>query len=627
MLMGERIRNLWAQFGIGVIVVLLSTVAMLGMLGWRAQPGFVVAVAAPRAATLLTNFYEPEKASDGVYSRWTAGTAMITIANRPWQQMTQVQFTIADSARAVTTTIQVGQLRLSVPMANATRIVSLLLPHTDMSGRQYITLTTPVIQLAGDERALGIRMRQIAVLGQPWAWPAPLWWGLLGWLAIVGALLGILIAGARWAWLGAVIYRQVVLLAMMLSDMVNLGQWFPAWTGIAVLVPVGAWLVRRFAPLVLLRGWVVVLTLRLIGITYPTFSGHDYLIHLRRVFLFRDGSWTMAAHPYEFGRRQSLILPLYYRLADGMGSLLGYHLAMHLIIVLCETGLGLAVWALLRRSGVTPLLALFSGLVVLSLPISSAVLWWSFMQQITAHVFTVVIAYAVVRRDQRGAYLATTVLAGVALTHIGEAMIAAVWYGLLRLCESDRFSRVWWLRTLPVLGAVVLLIPIYASFFVNNVGHGQAGLINPDLANVWPRMQTAFMVGFAPFPWLAVVLLLAWAVRVAWRTTVPWLLTAGLFFAVELLDSSPGALHLYCCAIIGDGLCECVDPHLAQRLGWSCIGGVVYWFCGVDVDEFVGRCSIGVTKTTYRWSDPLTLCDSSVACGSTACDGGQRKGF
>lgn len=589
--MGERVRNLWAQFGVGVIVVLLCSVATLAVQGWRAQPGFVVAVAAPRAATLLTDFYAPETASDGVHSRWTAGTATITLANTPWQQMSQVQLTFADSARPITTTIQAGQMQVLVPMAQSTRVVSLLLPHTNVGGSQTMTLTTPVIQLTGDERALGIRMRQIAVLAQPWAWPAPQWWGLLVWLCVVGAWLGMLLVGARWAWLGAVTYGPVVLLAMILSDMVNLGQWFPAWAGIAVLVPIGAWLVRRFAPLALVRGWVVVLSLRLIGITYPTFSGHDYLIHLRRVFLFRDGSWTMAAHPYEFGRRQSLILPLYYRLADGVGSLLGYHLAMHLIIVLCETGLGLAVWALLRRSGVTPLLALFSGLLVLSLPISSAVLWWSFMQQITAHVFTVVIAYAVVRRDQRGAYIAAGLLAGVALTHIGEAMVAAVWYGLLRLCESDRFKRAWWLRTLPVLGGGLLLIPIYASFFVN-VGQGHAGLINPDLASVWPRMQTAFMVGFAPFPWLAVVLLLVLAVRVAWRTTVPWVLTAGLFFGVELLTQAQ-VRYIYTAApLLATGLASVLVP--IWRKGWAgrvlvgvCIGFVAWVSFSVWADAIL----------------------------------------
>ena len=590
--MGERVHNLWAQFGVGMMVVLFGCVATLAGLGWRAQPGFVVAVAAPRAATLLTDFYAPEKASDGVSTRWTTGQATITIPNNAWQQMPQIRLSIADSARTVTTTIHIGQMQVLVPMVTSTRIVSLLLPRTNASGIQTLTLSTPVIQLAGDERTLGIRMRQIAVLGQPWGWPAPLWWGLMAWLCIVGAWLGRLIVMARWAWLGALIYGPVVLLAMMLSDMVNVDQWFAAWSGIAVLVLVGAWLVRRFAPLALVRGWVVVLSLRLIGITYPTFAGHDYLIHLRRVFLFRDGSWTMAAHPYEFGRRQSLILPLYYRLADGLGSLLGYHLAMHLIIVLCETGLGLAVWALLRRSGVTPLLALFSGLIVLGLPISSAVLWWSFMQQITAHVFTVVIAYMVIRRDQRGAYVAAGMLAGVALTHIGEAMVAAVWYGLLRVCESDRFTRAWWGRTVPVLAAGLLLIPIYASFFVN-VGQAHGGLINPDLASVWPRMQTAFMVGFAPFPWVAVVVLLALAVRVAWRTTVPWILTAGLFFCVELVTQAQ-VRYIYTVApLMAVGMANVLVP--IWRKGWAgrilvglCIGFVAWVSLSLWVDAVLG---------------------------------------
>lgn len=590
--MGERVRNWWAQFGIGVMVVLLGSVVVLTLLSWRTAQGFGVAVAAPRAAPLLSGFYAPEIASDGVHSRWTAGQAAITIANSAWLQMPQVQLTIADSARPVTTTIQAGQVRVVLPVAQTTRVVSLLLPATNMRGRQVMNLTTAVIQLAGDERALGIRVRQIVVLAQPWAWPAPLWWGVLGWLCVVGAWLGVLLGGARWAWLGAVSYGPLVLLALTMSDMINAGQWFVAWAGIAVLVPVLAWVMRRFAPLALIQGMLTFLSLRLIGITYPVFEGHDYRIHLRRVFLFREGEWTMAAHPYEFGRRQSLILPLYYRLADGIGSLIDYHLAMHLIIVLCETGLGLAVWALLRRSGVTPLLALFSGLIVLALPISSAVLWWSFMQQITAHVFTVVIAYAVVRRDQRGAFVAAGLLAVVALTHIGEAMVAAVWYALLRVCEADRVTRAWWLRTLPVLGAGLLLIPIYAAFFVN-VGQGHAGLINPDLASVWPRLQTAFMVGFAPFPWVAVGLLLAVAVRVAWRTTVPWVLTAGVFFGVELLTQAQ-VRYIYTVApLLATGLAAVLVP--IWRKGWAgrvmvglCIGFVAWVSLSLWVDAVLG---------------------------------------
>ena len=131
-----------------------------------------------------------------------------------------------------------------------------------------------------------------------------------------------------------------------------------------------------------------------------------------------------------------------------------------------------------------------------------------------------------------------------------------------------------------MLGAGLLLIPIYQSFFVN-VGQGHAGLINPDLASVWPRMQTAFMVGFAPFPWVAVVLLLAMAVRVAWRTTVPWILTAGVFFGVELLTQAQ-VRYIYTVApLMATGLAAVLVP--LWRKGWAgrmlvglCIGFVAW---------------------------------------------------
>ena len=171
------------------------------------------------------------------------------------------------------------------------------------------------------------------------------------------------------------------------------GLWVRNLAGVSIIVPLAAWLLRRWFPALLLTGWASVLLLRLWGIRAPSFEGHDYAIHLRRLSDFRTGIWTMSAHPYEFGRRQSVILPLFYRVSDALAEVLGTHLAMHLMIVCAETSIALLVWLLLKRVSFPPRAALLGALLVLLLPLSSSVLYWAFMQQISAHVLTFAIAY------------------------------------------------------------------------------------------------------------------------------------------------------------------------------------------------------------------------------------------
>ncbi len=331
--------------------------------------------------------------------------------------------------------------------------------------------------------------------------------------------------------------------------------------------PVLVWGLRGRVPMPLLAVVVGMYLMRLWGVMYPPFIGHDYLIHLRRVIQFATGGmWTIAAHPYEFGQRTSIIFPLYYRVADLLSQFLGHHLAMHALIITSETALGIAVWLLVRRATGSARVAMWAGILTLMLPISSAVLWWSFMQQITAHVFTIIVAYATVRQDRRGAYIAAVCLGGIALTHIGEMMVAVVWYALLRLSESDRWQAAWWQRTFPVLMLIPLLLPLYVPF-LHTVGSSQSALIDPNLTNTWPRLITAFEVGFTPFPLLAVGLLLGVALvqlgRVAWS----WLGVGVVFFVVELLTRAQ-VRYIYTIApLLAIGCASVLAP--LWRRGWA----------------------------------------------------------
>lgn len=347
------------------------------------------------------------------------------------------------------------------------------------------------------------------------------------------------------------------------------------------VIPVFIWAGRRWVPPVLLAVTGTVYLVRLWGIMYPLFAGHDYPIHLRRVFQFSEGIWSLTANPYEFGRRTSVILPLYYRLADILSNLLGHHLAMHALIITSETALGIAVWLLVRRAGLGARTALFAGVLTLLWPISSAVLWWSFMQQITAHVFTILVAYAAVRRDQRGAYFAALFLAIVATMHIGEMMVAALWYGFLRLSEPDIGQRTWWQRTIPVFVIVPFVIPLYVPF-VQNLANGSGGsLINPDLNDVIPRMVTAVTVAWQPIPvWVAPVVIGA-AVLVLNRVGWAWLGVGLAFWFVELITQAQVRYLYTLTPLLASGFAVILmliwRKGRAGRLFVLCLVGFVAW--------------------------------------------------
>lgn len=468
--------------------------------------------------------------------------------------------TIADTGKPVD--LRIDQYATAV---DGQRRISWLLPPADWLGVARIQMTAPVHSVPGDARQLGVRLLAASLTTAPHVWmPLGLWLSAI-WLITMTVVTGSLLR--EWlGWLGLVVGVVTVVLQPLI-DPVHAADWLMGTALVWSCAPVLVWGLRRYLPMPLLSVTIGMYLLRIWGIMYPPFIGHDYLIHLRRVMQFATGDmWTIEAHPYEFGRRTSIIFPLYYRVADLLSTVMGHHLAMHALIITSETMLGIAVWLLVRRVTGSATIAVWAGILTVMLPISSAVLWWSFMQQITAHVFTIIVAYATVRHDRRGAIIAAVCLGGIALTHIGEMMVAVTWYILLRLSEADRWQLSWWQRTFPVLLLIPLLLPVYWPF-VQTVGNNQGTLVNPNLTNTWPRMSTAFTVGLAPFPLLAVLLLLGVALirlgRVAWS----WLGVGVVFFVVELLTRAQ-VRYIYTIApLLAIGFAYVLAP--LWRRGWA----------------------------------------------------------
>jgi hypothetical protein len=471
------------------------------------------------------------------------------------------------------------------------RHIQWLLHPADWSGITRVELNAPVYTAPNDARQLGIRLLSASLTPAQHGWmPLGLWLSA-SWLIVMVTVAGVLLR--PWlGWLGLAIGLATVVVIPLL-DPVQASDWLMGTALAWSCAPLIVWGLRKHVPSALLSVTLGMYLFRLWGIMYAPFMGHDYLIHLRRVIQFANGGmWTIEAHPYEFGRRTSIIFPLYYRLADLLSTVFGHHFAMHALIITSETMLGIAVWLLVRRASGSATVAVWAGILTMMLPISSAVLWWSFMQQITAHVFTIIVAYATVRQDRRGAYIAAFCLGGIALTHIGEMMVASIWYVLLRLSEPDRWQQSWWQRTLPMLMLVPLLLPLYWPF-LQTIGQNQGSLVDPNIVGTWPRMVVSFTVGFAPFPLFAVLLLLAVALvrlgRVAWS----WLGVGVVFFAVELLTKAQVRYVYTLAPLLTIGLAYVLAPWwrrgMAGRVLVVAVTALLLWVSvGLWVDGVLG---------------------------------------
>jgi hypothetical protein len=528
----------------------------------------------PQIQPLLGNMYQPEIASDDTQYRWSEPESSILWSGLQVGSMAIATVQVADVGRPVSLLIDHYTTTIT-----GRRTVMMLLHDTHINGQQTIELSTPAFTVAGDTRTLGIRLLSVGLLLVNTHTMPLIDQMSVVWLAIM--LTSAVYMLWRPYWLLGMIVAPIVSIVLTALNPLHATLWLGGLALTSSVIPIFIYFGRRWIPSALLAVTGAVYLVRLWGVMYPLFAGHDYPIHLRRVFQFSEGIWSLTANPYEFGRRTSVILPLYYRLADILSDILGHHLAMHALIITSETALGIAVWLLVRRAGLGDRTALFAGVLTLLWPISSAVLWWSFMQQITAHVFTILVAYAAVRRDQRGAYMAALFFAIVATMHIGEMMVAALWYGLLRLYEPDIGQGPWWRRLVPVLVLVPFLLPLYTPF-LQNLSNGSGGsLVNPDLNEVIPRMVTAVTVAWQPIPvWVAPVVIgfAVWSLK---RAGWAWLGVGVTFWLVELITQAQVRYLYTVTPLLATGFAVVLTPvwrkGYAGRLFVVCLIGFVAW--------------------------------------------------
>lgn len=574
-----------------IVMLGMTAIALWGVLVLGQPTNATFVFAERRIEPFLQGFYAPETASDGTEYRWSNGAGIVHNVILPASH--RVLWTVTIATAPVPLGIRINQLTV---LHAERRQYHFMTDTTQWWGENTLTLRSTRIADTNEDRLLGVRV--VAVhLRQPISdWPAAATF-LAGCLLLFSIHWSARILGSRPAHDAFVILAGLAFVALLQwLDPRAAAVWLRDLASISVALPLILFLLQRRFPRALVIGWVMVLFVRLWGIRYPSFEGHDYRIHLHRLDQFRSGIWSLVAHPYEYGKRQSIILPLYYRIADALSWFLGAPLAMHLIIVCAETTVALMVFLLLERAALSRRAATVAALCVLCMPLSSSVLYWSFMQQITAHVLTFAIAMTASGQRRRDGWLAGVLLAIVALTHIGEALIAALWYGLVRLAQSDRFSRAWWWRWVPALLALVAVVPVYLTF-IRGVGNDRGTLLHTVSPDVWAQMGVAVRIAVAPLPLLAAVLVVGLLLVQRPRLVLPWGLTALGFWLVELFTQAQ-VRYLYTGApLVAVALGSALTP--LWRRGWAARVLVVL------VIGFVGWVSLALwVDAVMGWQKP-----------------------
>ena len=549
----------------------------------------------------LQGFYASETDNVGPY-HWSNPDATIQFPRITTHPISLLQLVVSDSGRPVLLTVQSGTVEIKPTVAQQTRHIALLLPIVQSNADLTVTIHAPPFVSATDERPLGVRVRSVTITAVSAGFLALPWFGVIVWLALLISMS---------AWLcrapALVVWGSGMLLAPLLfgvAMVVNAGlatAWLTAWAIVLPVVPLLIaflrWRRLQIPPLILcvLALWLLI---RLVFVVYPAFEGHDFLIHAKRLADFHHlHAFTLIDHPYEFNGRPGLVLPLFYWISDVPARLMGITLAMHVVMVCTESLLGLVVWFILQQCQVPTRMATIAVLLTLAMPIATTVLWWAFMPQVLAHFFAFVVIYATLRRDRWGAILAGFAMAGVVWTHIGEILIALVWYIGVRLSEPDRWSSAWWWRWLPVAVLPLSATSLYVNYMLLLLHSAptSARTVSIHFANMLSQMKEGLAVGFAPIVWWLTPLLALVAWRRLPKLAPAWVLTVVFWLVIELITGYQVRYGYLAVPLIAIGLAYCLTPLTRYgRAGWVFVATIVLFVTWVSLALWVDATLLGV---------------------------------
>ncbi len=576
----------------------------------------------------LDNVLGWETDSAGTSYRWTSGASTIRFESVLALPTAVVTLKLGDLPAGATaprqTEVQLdGQTLLVLPVEAVGRHYSFLLPATALNdGSASLTLRSPVSQVLPDPREVGVRLDDVWLRWAPVGLLVPVWQHLLLQLGIVlvGVALAWRLGVAPRAW-GAVAGVLIVLLAILIwhNPFIAL-MWQQRLLGAAVLTLLLIWNIMALPPLLLPadlsaieRHWLGLVTLgavgiRLVGVLYPLFASHDLYIHSERLFDVQLGTLRLFDRPAEFNERIAVVPPAFYLLVapfslvtlDPAVTIQGFYAVLD--------GLSALLVALfVRQIGASPRAALLAAIAIACLPIQFTALWWGFAPQVVGQWLVLLTLVLVQARVQHGwfHYAAAGLVFCIALLmHNGVAVLGGCWltvYLGLAWWRQRRADTQWrqWALVLFVSGVVATLL-LYADVAQLYLRQLESSAPVPPtideslrVALIGRGLEASLRPLGLLFTLAGLALLLRYAQgRARWIASA-WLVSTGLFFAVDVLWGMQVRYAYFAIPLVCAGLALLLDQLMQRRIwggaaswgviGLICIAGLNLWFAGVIV--------------------------------------------
>ncbi|MDQ5854685.1 MAG: hypothetical protein M3380_21960, partial [Chloroflexota bacterium] len=466
-----------------------------------------------------------------------------------------------------------------------------------------------------DPRDVGIRLDDVILRWPAGAWAFPQWPTLIvQWATVVVALVV--------AWRFELPRRGLVVVT---AGLVLLLGWMAAhdlfvayvWSN-RVLVASLAMLALFWRPFPLLSrvlpglgraelrliGLVIAaaIAIRLLGVFYPHFGSHDLIIHRWRLREVQLGYLYLFDKPSEFGQ-QTVVPPAFYLLVMPFTLLIDNSaFTLQAAYALLDGSYALLVAILVRQIGGSGRAATLAAITTATLPIQFTALWWGFGPQIAGQWLLVLLALLVERRNSTSRYawfVAGVVLALALLTHNSALFLGGVWLAGYVLLASRFQPQSLWKRW----GVILLASSLVATLllYADSVGLYLGGFARGATETSVDESLRVVLIGkglrssVRPLGLMLCVLSVVMVLRRAPTTyhllVVAWLLSAGLFLAVDLLFGLQVRYAYFAIPVICAGFGLLLDGLMRRGrwgwlIGWSAIAitslaGLSLWYAGV----------------------------------------------
>lgn len=560
------------------------------------------------APLLLEAFHQVETDREGIPYRWTTGQSRIRfrdIASVPHAYLTLTIGGMPPHLAPRPLILHIEQsplITLSIP-SHAQRYRLLLPPMVLRDGTLEVGLRSEATKVPPDRRALGVQIREVEIGWLAPSLPTPPWHVLFLQGLLVGMVI-VLLRSVHVPWWGIGLGAGVSIVAI--SWVTGAMLLFAAAWQFRLLVGITLVLILRFTvttpqlayePERIPWLWLITIgamAIRMVCILYPPFLSHDWYIHLERMQDVVSGELLLYDKPAEFSRKLTIVPPLPYLLYAPFLLLIEQVIPATQLVYSVADGLTVLLTGMLvQQVGGGRGSAGIAALIIALFPLHLTALWWGFGPQIIGQLLVVWLAYLIAHhhpshhpvQTPRFWLLVSMVATMLLLSHVGAAMLG----GSLLVCYivlTARASRSWysdWKKwaMIAVGSGTIAIVLLYSQVLTLQLqGLSSNERLRWDADDLF-RIPWTILSLYSSFKPIGVAIPAASMLIAVWTTRsthqwliVSWLLSAGIFFVIDLITGLQVRYAYFILPVVAIGLAFLFE-QLTRRHRWG--GYVVTW--------------------------------------------------